>query len=141
VVDTRRVLMEGEAALPAVGEVRVGDRPSLPFFVTAGAGDEVEAISAFLTPPGAVRREPADLPLVRPRAAALVAPADRARDGVDRGGRSAVEASHIARLGAVFDVACILTVFGIGFNDLTPEGALHYAWECTGTLHAPAPAD
>jgi len=42
--------MEGEAALPAVGEVRVGDRPSLPFFVTAGAGDEVEAISAFLTP-------------------------------------------------------------------------------------------
>lgn len=43
---------------------------------------------------------------------------------------SAVEASHIARLGAAFDVACILTVFGIGFNDLTPEGVLHYAWEC-----------
>jgi len=42
-------LMEGRAALPAVGEVRVGDRPSLPFFVTDGAGDEVEAISAYLT--------------------------------------------------------------------------------------------
>jgi integrase len=48
-VDMRRALMEGEAALLAVGEVRAGDRPSLPFFVTDGAGDEVETISAFLT--------------------------------------------------------------------------------------------
>src|SRR5215472_2280014 len=47
-VDTRRALMEGAAALPAVGEVLAADRPSLPFFVTDGAGDEVEAISAFL---------------------------------------------------------------------------------------------
>jgi hypothetical protein len=30
-----------------VVEVLAGDRPSLPFFVTDGAGDEVEAISAF----------------------------------------------------------------------------------------------
>jgi integrase len=42
-------LIAGEAALPAVGEVRVGDRSSLPFFVTDGAGEEVEAVSAFLT--------------------------------------------------------------------------------------------
>ena len=48
-VDTRRALMEGEAALPTVGEVLAGDRPSLPFFVTDGTGEEVGAISAFLT--------------------------------------------------------------------------------------------
>jgi integrase len=48
-LDLRRALMEGEAPLPAVGEVRAGDRPSLSFFVADGAGDEVEAISAFLT--------------------------------------------------------------------------------------------
>jgi site-specific recombinase XerD len=48
-VDMRRKLMEGEAALPVVGEVRAGHRSSLPFFVTDGAGEEVETISAFLT--------------------------------------------------------------------------------------------
>src|SRR5215471_7009415 len=45
----RRALMEGEAALPAVGGVLAGHRPSLPFSMTDGEGDEVEAISAFLT--------------------------------------------------------------------------------------------
>ena len=48
-VDTRRALTEGESVLPTMGEVLAGDRPSLPFFVTDGAGDEVEAISTFLT--------------------------------------------------------------------------------------------
>ena len=48
-VDTHRSLMEGAAALPAAGRVLAGDRPSLPFFVADGAGDEVGAISAFLT--------------------------------------------------------------------------------------------
>lgn len=43
---------------------------------------------------------------------------------------SAVEASHRVRLGGIFDVACALTVFGIRFNELTPEALLHYAWEC-----------
>jgi integrase len=41
-----------------------------------------------------------------------------------------VEASHRVRLGGVFDVACALTVFGIRFDELTPEAVLHYAWEC-----------
>ena len=48
-MDTRRALMEGDVALPTVGEVLAVDRPSLPFFVTDGAGDEVGAISAYLT--------------------------------------------------------------------------------------------
>ncbi len=48
-MDMRRALIEGEAALPAVGEVRAGDRSWLPFFVTDGSGEEVEAISAFLS--------------------------------------------------------------------------------------------
>jgi integrase len=48
-MDIRRALMEGEAALPAMGEVRAGDRQSLPFLVTNGAGEEVEEISRFLT--------------------------------------------------------------------------------------------
>lgn len=48
-MDMRRALMEGEAVLPVVGEVRAGDRASLPFLVTDGVGDEVEAISSFLT--------------------------------------------------------------------------------------------
>jgi site-specific recombinase XerD len=42
----------------------------------------------------------------------------------------AIEASQLTRLGAVFDVACALTVFGIRFSELTPEALLHYAWEC-----------
>ncbi len=48
-VDTRRELMEGEVPLPVGGEVHAGGRSSLPFYVTDGAGEEVEAISAFLT--------------------------------------------------------------------------------------------
>jgi integrase len=34
------------------------------------------------------------------------------------------------RNNAVFDVCCVLTVFGISLADLTPEGLLHYAVEC-----------
>ncbi len=41
-----------------------------------------------------------------------------------------VDASSLVRRGAVFDIACALTVFGIGFEDLTPQALLHYAWEC-----------
>jgi integrase len=40
--------MEGRAALPRVGEVRVGDRPSLPYLVVDAAGEEVEPVSQFL---------------------------------------------------------------------------------------------
>jgi hypothetical protein len=34
------------------------------------------------------------------------------------------------RMGAVFDVACALTVYGIRLAELSPEALLHYAWEC-----------
>jgi site-specific recombinase XerD len=45
----------------------------------------------------------------------------------------AVEARPVLRslrMGAVFDVACALTVYGIRLAELTPEALLQYAWQC-----------
>jgi len=46
--DVRAELMEGRAVLPRIGEVRVGDRASLPYLVVDVAGEQVEPISQFL---------------------------------------------------------------------------------------------
>jgi hypothetical protein len=46
--DVRAELMEGRAVLPGIGEVRGGDRASLPYLVVDAAGEEVEPISQFL---------------------------------------------------------------------------------------------
>jgi integrase len=43
---------------------------------------------------------------------------------------AAMDVRREYQLGAVFDVACALTVYGIGFAELTPAAMLHYAWEC-----------
>lgn len=46
--DVRAALSEGRGDLPRIGEVRVGDRPSLPYVVVDGNGIEVEPISRYL---------------------------------------------------------------------------------------------
>ena len=46
--DVRAALPEGRVDLPRAGEVQAGDRPSLPYLVVDGTGDEVEPISRYL---------------------------------------------------------------------------------------------
>ena len=46
--DVRAALSEGRVDLPRAGEVRDGDRPSLPYLVVDGDGSEVEPISRYL---------------------------------------------------------------------------------------------
>jgi integrase len=46
--DVHTGLLEGRIKLPRLGEVRHGDRPSLPFLVVDAAGYEVQPISQFL---------------------------------------------------------------------------------------------
>jgi integrase len=46
--DVRAALLEGRVDLPRSGEVRVGDRPSLPYLVVDGGGTEIEPISRYL---------------------------------------------------------------------------------------------
>ncbi len=46
--DVRAALSEGRVDLPRIGEVRAGDRPSLPYVVVDETGAEVEPISKYL---------------------------------------------------------------------------------------------
>lgn len=46
--DVRRAIREGRVGLPRIGEVRVGDRMSLPYVVVDGSGRDVEPVSLFL---------------------------------------------------------------------------------------------
>ncbi len=46
--DVRAALSEGRIDLPRTGEVKAGDRPSLPYLVVDGTGAEVEPISKYL---------------------------------------------------------------------------------------------
>ena len=47
-MEVRRALVEGRVALPRVGEVRRGDRDSLPYLVVDGDGREIESFGVFL---------------------------------------------------------------------------------------------
>ena len=46
--DVRTALLEGRIDLPRIGEVRAGDRPSLPFLVVDASETEVDPISKYL---------------------------------------------------------------------------------------------
>lgn len=46
--DVRTALSEGRIDLPRTGEVKAGDRPSLPYLAVDGTGAEVEPISEYL---------------------------------------------------------------------------------------------